>query len=153
MGATDIELAEFFGVCKATINNWKKDYPEFLDSLKEAKAEADSKVVRSLYERANGYSHGEEKIFLHEGKPVKVAITKHYPPDTTACIFWLKNRQKEDWRDRHDVHSEDFDHQHQGISQTNEMLRKWRESHEKNQKEEKELEDRKMKIEEDIDQT
>ncbi len=107
LGAVDKELADFFGVSEVTLNAWKQKHPTFLKSLREAKVESDSKVVRSLYERANGYSHHEDKIFVHEGEELIVPTVKHYPPDTTACIFWLKNRQKDKWKDKHD-------HEHSG---------------------------------------
>jgi hypothetical protein len=61
-GCTDVELADFFGVCEKTLNNWKKAHPEFLQALKEGKAFADNRVQRSLFERATGYSHPEVHI-------------------------------------------------------------------------------------------
>ena len=64
------------------------------------KAVADHRVERSLYERACGYSHTEDKIFIHEGKPIIVPTVRHYPPDPTSMIFWIKNRQPEQWRDK-----------------------------------------------------
>lgn len=100
LGAVDKEIANFFGVSEQTLNTWKKKHPEFLESLKEAKEEADSKVIRSLFERATGYSHPEDKIFNQGGEALIVPTTKHYPPDATSMIFWLKNRQPEKWRDR-----------------------------------------------------
>ena len=106
-GCTDKELAEFFGVEEKTINNWKQAHPEFLQSLKDGKAKADSQVERSLFERATGYSHPEDKIFQYEGVPVVVPTVKHYPPDTTAAIFWLKNRRPEQWREK-------IEHEHKG---------------------------------------
>ena len=35
LGATDKELADFFGCNEATINNWKARRPDFLESIKE----------------------------------------------------------------------------------------------------------------------
>lgn len=108
-GFIDRELGEFFGVTERTINNWKKD-EEFLSVLKEAKAEADGEVVRSLYERACGYSHPEERLMTvslggNAGSEVERHETvKHYPPDSTAIIFWLKNRQPENWQDKQELH-------------------------------------------------
>lgn len=102
-GWTDAEMADFHGVTDRTWDNWKKAHPEFFRSLKDWKAEADEKVERSLFERAAGYTHPEEKIFQHEGRVVRAETTKHYPPDSTAMIFWLKNRRPEDWRDKHEV--------------------------------------------------
>lgn len=106
-GFTDKEVAKVFGVCEDTINNWKKAYPQFFESLKKGKEIADQKVVQSLYQRALGYSHPEIHITNYQGVIEKTNIIKHYAPDTTACIFWLKNRDPEKWRDRreevHDV--------------------------------------------------
>ena len=98
-GLTDEEMAKFFDVKKQTLNNWKSDYPEFFASLKEGKVLADGKVVASLYHRALGYSHPEDDIRAIAGEVVITPTIKHYPPDTTACIFWLKNRRKDQWRD------------------------------------------------------
>lgn len=103
LGAIDTDLADFFNVAKSTINKWKKDYPKFSDSLKESKDYLDNKVERSLYERAVGYEHPEDKIFNNNGKKLIVPTTKHYPPETVAAIFWLKNRQPDKWKDIKEV--------------------------------------------------
>ena len=100
LGATDKELADFFNVCEATINNWKIKEPEFLESIKKGKEIADAEIAESLYNRAKGYSHKEDKIFNDNGKPLIVPTIKHYHPDTTAVIFWLKNRKPNNWRDK-----------------------------------------------------
>lgn len=100
LGATDRELADFFEVTEKTLNNWKLESDEFLQSLKSGKDEADDRVERSLYARAIGYEHDDVDIRVVEGSIVETPIVKHYPPDTTAAIFWLKNRRKEEWRDR-----------------------------------------------------
>jgi hypothetical protein len=106
LGATDIEIADFFDVAVRTLYDWKAAHADFLQALKEGKAEADARVVESLYQRAVGYTHDAEKIFNHDGKVTRVKYREHYPPDTTACIFWLKNRQPGHWRDKQDhVHS------------------------------------------------
>lgn len=107
LGAKDSDLADFFHVSEQTINTWKQKQPKFLESLKEGKDAADANVADRLYQRAMGYSHPEEKIFQHNGKIVRAGTTKHYPPDSTAAIFWLKNRQKHNWRDRHEFTGED----------------------------------------------
>jgi len=99
LGATDVQLADFFGVCIATIYNWKNDHPAFLDALKLSKEEADAIVEKSLYQRALGYEHDEVDIRVVGGEIVQTVVRKRYPPDTTAGIFWLKNRKPEQWRE------------------------------------------------------
>ena len=103
LGATDKDLAGFFDVSEVTVNAWKKAHPEFLKSLKAGKATADAAVAEALYRRAIGCSHDYERVFVHEGKPVKVTRTKHYTPDTAACIFWLRNRRPGQWRDKQEA--------------------------------------------------
>ena len=105
LGATDVDLADFFEVSINTIGNWKTRYPEFLGSLKAGKDHADARVERSLYQRAVGYTFDSVKIFLPKDsrEPVLVPHREHVPPDVTAQIFWLKNRRKDEWRDRHEM--------------------------------------------------
>lgn len=103
LGATDVDLADFFGVSISTIDNWKIRFPEFLGSLKSGKDEADDRVERSLYQRAVGYTFDSEKIFNANGVILRAPIREHIPPDTTAQIFWLKNRRRKDWCDKHEV--------------------------------------------------
>jgi hypothetical protein len=89
-----------FGVSDATIDNWKAQQPQFLGSLKAGKEEADARVEQSFYRRAVGYSYKSEKIFCNkDGEVTRVPIVEHVPPDVTAQIFWLKNRDPKRWRD------------------------------------------------------
>jgi hypothetical protein len=100
LGATDRELADFFEVSEQTINAWKTQFPEFLETLKLGKESADARVEQSLYRRAVGYSFDSEKIFNDKTNGiVRASCVEHVPPDVTACIFWLKNRKQQDWRD------------------------------------------------------
>jgi hypothetical protein len=101
LGATDVDLAEFFDVSVRTIPRWATKYPEFCQALKAGKDTADQRVERSLYQRAVGYSHSAVKIFMPAGakKPVYAEYLEHSAPDTTAAIFWLKNRKSAEWRD------------------------------------------------------
>jgi hypothetical protein len=100
LGATDKELADFFGIVESTLNEWKLKYPKFSESIKRGKMIADAVVSDRLFKRATGYEHPDVDIKVVKGKIVTTKLTKHYPPDTTAAIFWLKNRQKEKWRDK-----------------------------------------------------
>ena len=103
LGATDIELADFFEVEVRTLYRWKGEHPEFCQSLKVGKDVADDRVERSLFSRATGYEHDEVDIRVIGGDIVQTPVRKFYPPDTTAAIFWLKNRRGADWREKQDV--------------------------------------------------
>ena len=103
LGATDKEMANFFEVSEQTLNTWKKEHPSFLESLKAGKEEADAKVAQSLYKRALGYSHPDTDIKVVQNEIVQTEIVKHYPPDTTAAIFWLKNRKSDQWREKQEI--------------------------------------------------
>ncbi|MFT3804969.1 MAG: terminase [Burkholderiaceae bacterium] len=100
LGATDADVADMFHVSVRTLQYWKADKPGLVEAMRVAKDEADARVERSLYERAIGYEHPEIDIRVVGGQIVQTEIRKHYPPDTTAAIFWLKNRQPRRWRDR-----------------------------------------------------
>lgn len=103
LGATDQEIADMLAVCIRTIAYWRATKPEFAAALKVGKEAADDRVERSLFAKANGYSYDAVKIFLHEGQVVEAPYREHVPPSDTAAIFWLKNRRKKEWRDRHEV--------------------------------------------------
>lgn len=84
LGATDDELADFMGVHRDTIYEWKKKYPEFTDAIKKGREYADIEVAKSLFSKACS-------------------------GDVTAMIFWLKNRRPDWWRDQTNVkHEHEF---------------------------------------------
>lgn len=99
LGLTNPQLAAALDVSVSSIDKWLVEHEEFSSAVKRGREEADYEVVRSLYQRAMGYSHPAEEIKVIQGEVVRVPVIKHHPPDTTACIFWLKNRRKEQWRD------------------------------------------------------
>lgn len=109
LGATDLELADFFKIRESTLNNWKKAHPEFMESIKRGKVLADANVADRLYQRAMGFEHDSEEIkVVSDGQGLgssieRVPVRKIYPPDTVAAIFWLKNRQKDKWRDKQET--------------------------------------------------
>ena len=103
LGATDAKLADFFEVDEATINRWKHDFPEFCKSLKAGKMQADAEVAESLFNRARGYVAPDLDIKMYEGQIIETPYMKHYPPDATSMIFWLKNRQPDLWREKREA--------------------------------------------------
>ncbi len=100
LGATDAELADFFKVNEATINRWKRDHIDFCVSIKKGKLVADAEVADKLFSRATGYDAPDTDIRVVMNQIVETPIIKHYPPDPTSAIFWLKNRQSKRWRDK-----------------------------------------------------
>lgn len=99
LGATNAKLAEFFEVSDVTIDNWLVKHEDFREAVRWGKTIADAEVAMSTFQRAMGYSHPETKVhFDSSGKAFTHEVTKHYPPDTGAAAFWLKNRQG--WRDK-----------------------------------------------------
>jgi len=112
LGATDQELADFFEVEVRTIYRWKHDHDEFCQSLKVGKDVADERVERSLYQKAIGYEQDEVKIFMPAtaSEPIYAPFRAKVAPDTTAAIFWLKNRRSQSWRDKQELeHSGGFE--------------------------------------------
>lgn len=102
LGLTDKQVGKVLDVGEGTVISWKKD-KKFADALKKGKQVPDKEVEVSLYKRATGYSYSDVDIRVVGGRIVKTAITKHCPPDPTSMIFWLKNRKREEWRDRQDL--------------------------------------------------
>lgn len=104
-GATDYEIAEAVGVSTRTLYNWRNESPELYKMMLDSKDGFDIRIERTLAASALGYTYPAEKIFMQDGQVVRVPYIEHVKPDTTAAIFWLKNRQPERWRDvqRHEV--------------------------------------------------
>jgi len=103
LGCTDKEIAELLEIAESTLNNWKLKHPEFVESLKKGKEDADSNVADRLYQRAMGYEHDDVDIRVCGKAIIQTKIRKYYPPDPVAAIFWLKNRRRSDWKDKSEV--------------------------------------------------
>lgn len=105
-GCTVAEIAEAFGVSERTVYRWSASHPEFCQALKESRSKADEAVVESLYSRACGnvkrVTKRKREVLNANGEAVTLTevVEETLPPDTTAMIYWLKNRQPELWRDR-----------------------------------------------------
>ena len=109
-GLIDKQIAHNLNISEDTFYEYKKKYPEFVEALKKGKEVVDYEVENALLKRALGYKY-EEKTFetkydYKKEKFVEVMtkrVTKQVPPDTTAQIFWLKNRRPKQWRDKVDL--------------------------------------------------
>ena len=103
-GLINEEIASKLGISTTTFYNWQKKYVEFSEALKKGKQVVDAKVEKALLKRALGYDYEEIKVTVNESGQKKVEKTKkQVKPDTTAQIFWLKNRLPDKWRDKHEI--------------------------------------------------
>ena len=102
MGLTNEQIAKNIGINADTFYTWLKKYPEISESIKKGKAPIDFEVENALFKRAIGYEYEEIETIIEEidGKQRKriKKIKKVALPETSAMIFWLKNRKPEQWR-------------------------------------------------------
>ena len=105
-GLTDEQIAARIGITTSTLYDWKNKYSEFSEALKRGKEVVDRLVENALLKRALGYSYTE---ITYEGGVETKRVVKEVVPDTTAQIFWLKNRKPEDWRDKREITTDDND--------------------------------------------
>ena len=102
-GLTDKQIAKNIGISEQTLCVWKKNYTSLSESLKKGKEVVDRQVENALLKRALGFEYTEvtKKCDPNSGKMIVTKeVTKQVVPDTTAQIFWLKNRKQDDWRDK-----------------------------------------------------
>ena len=103
-GLTDEQLAGKMGINPATLYDWKNKYPKISESLKKGKEVVDIQVENALLKRALGYDYQEQRIEKSDKDGTKIIQTiRHVPADTTAQIFWLKNRRPDKWRDKPEI--------------------------------------------------
>lgn len=118
-GLTMEDIAKNMGITRSTLNEWMKKYSDISDTIKKSKEVADRKVENSLYERALGGTNTVKKTFKLketyydeqgrkcEKEHLETAFDEVYiPGDTTAQIFWLKNRKPEVWKDKQLIEAE-----------------------------------------------
>lgn len=103
-GLFDKQIAKNMGISEATLYNYKRDYPEIKEALRKGKEVVDIEVENAMLKRAIGYT-----ITINEQKVDKDGCVHdckrdvHIPGDVTAQIFWLKNRRRQQWRDKVEV--------------------------------------------------
>ena len=100
-GLTDEQIATNMGISAATLYNWKRDHLEIFEALKEGKEVVDRQVENALLKSALGYMYDEVTEERRDDELVVTKVVhKEVQPNTTAQIFWLKNRKRAEWRDR-----------------------------------------------------
>jgi transcriptional regulator with XRE-family HTH domain len=99
-GLSNEQIAHNMGISRSTLDDWCKKYSDISDTIKKGKEVADYEVENALYKRALGYSYEEIiKVPTGNGKmKLLKTVTREIPPDTTAQIFWLKNRKPDKWK-------------------------------------------------------
>lgn len=102
-GLTHADMAKNLGIGVTTFQDYVKAYPLFAAAIKEADSVTDEIVESALFQRATGYEHDDTDIRVCDKEIIMTPIIKKYPPDTTAAIFWLKNRRPDIWRDKQDI--------------------------------------------------
>lgn len=103
-GLTDEQIAHNMGIGYSTLQTWKKKYQVIQDTLKRGKEVIDIQVESALLKRAMGYEYTEvTKELTDTGMTTTKKVTKQISPDTTAAIFWLKNRKPKEWRDKRET--------------------------------------------------
>jgi len=115
-GLTDDDISGKIGINRATLYDWKKKYPNISDSLKKGKEVVDIAVENALLQKALGINKivkravKVKEVLYDNGKRISeiehiemVDEELYIPPETTAQIFWLKNRKPAEWRDKRDV--------------------------------------------------
>jgi transcriptional regulator with XRE-family HTH domain len=120
-GLTEEQIAKNLGISRATLENYKKNHLDFLDTLKKGKEVIDIQVENALLKRALGYKYVETTKEPNETGELVVTkeVLKEVQPDTTAQIFWLKNRKPKQWRDKQEIeHSGETT---QNIKQANDL--------------------------------
>ncbi len=113
LGLTEKEIAVALNIHQESIYYWKRTKPEFLEALEKGKLEYTHRVENSMVENANGYNHPAIHFSNHPltGEVIQTHYTKHYPPNVTAGIFYLKNRARDRWQDVHRIEGE-VQHRH-----------------------------------------
>lgn len=108
-GLTDEQIAKNIGINPATLYDWKKKFNKFSEALKKGKEVVDIEVENALLKRALGYDYQEERIEKSDKDGTKIIQTlKHVPADTTAQIFWLRNRKPSKWRNNPENQGSEF---------------------------------------------
>lgn len=103
-GLTDEQIAGNIGINPSTLYDWKNKFTKISEALKKGKEVVDIQVENALLKRALGYEFQETRVEKSDKDGTKIIQTlKHVPADTTAQIFWLKNRRPDKWRDKPEI--------------------------------------------------
>lgn len=112
-GLTNEQISKNIGITRTTLQDWLRKYPELKTAMKKGKEVVDIEVENALLKRALGYKYVEEtteRVFNKQTESYELVVTKkvvkEVQPDTTAQIWWLKNRKPETWKDRKQIEAD-----------------------------------------------
>lgn len=97
LGMTDAEIIKHWDIADSTFHLWKLQHPSFSEAVHAGREPADAEVIRSLRQRALGFTIEEEQVLVVAGKIKRVKVKKYYPPDVKAAEIWARNRQRARW--------------------------------------------------------
>ena len=112
LGLTDKQIAGVFEISESTLNLWKNEYPEFSESIRAGKTDADANVASTLYKRSLGHTQKKQFAFKVKAYDEKdrliekveiVEVEEYYPPSDSAINLWLTNRQRGNWGNKSEV--------------------------------------------------
>lgn len=102
------QLSQNMGISYSTLFEWQNNFPELSDTIKKGQRVVTEHVENALFNSATGYEYEEETSELMPDGEMKVVkkVKKSQAPNPTSMIFWLKNKNPEEWRDRVEVKNE-----------------------------------------------
>lgn len=112
LGLTDKQMADLLGIVESTFNKWKIDYPEFSESIRAGKMDADANVASTLYKRSLGHTQKKQLAFKVKAYDEKdrqvekveiIEVEEYYPPSDSAINMWLSNRQRKTWGSKSEI--------------------------------------------------
>lgn len=115
LGATEAELAAYFEVSTKAFNSWVTQFRGVAQAVRQGREIADAKVTASLFKSAIGYEHEDVHISNYMGQITETKIIRRYPPNAQSCMFWLKNRRPDLWKEKVDL-------EHSGRVETKETI-------------------------------
>lgn len=103
-GLTDVQIADKIHIAVGTLYRWKREYEPIASAIKKGKEVIDYEAEQALIKNAMGFYYDETNTYVDDsGRQKVIKVRKYSKPDTTALIFWLKNRKPEEWRDRRNI--------------------------------------------------
>lgn len=101
-GLTNKEICKNIKITQDTFYRYLREHPELKEIINNGKKIQIEVVENALFKNALGQTITEtQETFNKKGELIRtVKTTKELPPNTSAIIFYLKNRAGAKWKDR-----------------------------------------------------